>query len=198
MAHLMWTGSDSLFASRLLGGRKFPTKKSKYFYFLGYTIFAKIADLFVQKHYVVSEHMKENLKPLKLKKPIEVLIDPPKDVSHIKKIPHKVFNVLYCTKYSNNQPFTDWCYGYNIFCNVANYFANDDNVYFQVVDGEQNIDPYYELSDAYIRPNRSDGAPRMIMECEQLGIPYYHSKENPNEEDIINFIKDEIKKKQNG
>ena len=57
----MWTGSDVLFATRFCGGKKFPTNRSKYLYFLGMMIYAKIADLFVECHYVVSEHLKNEL-----------------------------------------------------------------------------------------------------------------------------------------
>ena len=210
MAHLMWTGSDTLHATRWLGGRKFPSRKIKFIYFLGYTVFAKIADLFVQKHIVVAEHLIDNLKPLKLKKPFEVRIDPPKDVKHIKKIPHKGFNILYYKPKSKNTPFTRWCYGSDILWNVIHYFDtkrmfgnrylnekshDHDGVHTIEIDGDVDMEKIYPYVDFYLRCNRSDGAPRMIMECQQLGIPYYWSKENPNEEDIINFIKDEIKKK---
>ena len=195
MAKLLWTGSDALYATRFIGGSKFPSRKIKYIYFLGYTIFAKIADLFVQSHYVVSEHMINVLKPLKLKKPIEVLIDPPQDVKHIEKVPHKGFNILYYIPISKNRPFTEWCYGYDVFCDVMDYFNNNNSIRFYVVDGKSPID-IYRLTDLYLRPNRSDGAPRMIMECEQLGIPFYWSKKNPNKEDIINFINDALQKTQ--
>ena len=54
---LMWTGSDMLYATWAYG-KRFPTKKSKIPYFYGCTLFAKIADLFVEGHYVVSKRDK--------------------------------------------------------------------------------------------------------------------------------------------
>jgi len=190
MAKLMWTGSDTLYSTRLIGGRKFPSNMSKYLCFLGYTIFAKIADLFVEKHYVVAEHLKENLKPLGLKKQIDVLIDPPRDVEHIEKIPHTGFNVLYYRGIGGNQVFNDWVYGHDVIQNIESICG----VRLIEVNGNSDMDRIYPIVDIMIRPNRSDGNPRMIMECKQLGIPYYWSKENPNRESIIKFINDTLQK----
>lgn len=203
---LFWVGSDTLFATRLIGGRKFPTKWTKYFYFLGMTVFAKIADLFVAEHYVVSKHLIENLKPLKLKKPFRVLIDPPQDMSHIKRVPHEGFNILYYRGLGGNMPFKNWVYGWDVYQKVVNeigftHHETDDGVgcmisrsdiKFMQVNGESNLEELYPEIDFYLRPNRSDGAPRMIMECEQIGIPYYWSKKNPNVNDILKQINEVI------
>ena len=210
MSKLMWCGSDTLYASRLVGGRKFPTKKSKFIYFLGYTIFAKIADLFVECHYVVAEHLKDNLAPLKLKKEIKVLIDPPQDFPKLKKKKHKGFNVLYYRAVGGNTPFREWVYGFDILNEVLDVLVEDgyctshitgevlnipDTINIVEVNGKSDMKEILPYIDCYIRPNRGDGAPRMVMECEQLGIPYYWSKENPIVDDIVDFIKKEYAKK---
>ena len=209
MSKLMWTGSDLLFATRLVGGKKFPTKLKKWPYIVAHYVFAKIADLVIDEHYVVSEHLIEELKPLKLKKKISVLIDPPIYVEKFKKIPHKGFNVLYYYRISGNKPFTDWVYGYNVMQSVFNQMGSDvlwfKNIIYAInypgviniieINGDADMKKIFPYIDVMIRPNMHDGAPRLIMECETNDIPYYWSKENPNEEDIINFIKDEIQRK---
>lgn len=192
---LMWTGSDVLFATRLVGGKKFPTKITKYPYFLGMTVFSKLADKFVEGHYVVSEHLKSELQPLKLRKPIKVLVDPPKSLTGVVRKPHKGFNILYYRPVGANQKFIDWVYGYDVATEASERLP--DNCAISECNGNSNMDEVYPYVDFVIRPNRHDGNPRMVMECEQLGIPYYWSKENPNIEDVLNKLHEVIKANSN-
>jgi hypothetical protein len=196
----MWTGSDVLFATRLVGGKNFPTKITKYPYFLGMTVFAKLADKFVEGHYVVSEHLKSELQPLKLCKPIKVLADPPKSLTGVVRKPHEGFNVLYYRPVGANQKFIDWVYGkdiverlsYRLKTHVFTFHESllaFDGIKIMEVTGQENMNDVYPYVDFVCRPNRHDGNPRMIMECEQLGIPYYWSKENPCVEDALMAIK---------
>ena len=181
---LMWTGSDVLFATKFLK----HSKKSKWFYMAGMRLFAKIADIFVQQHYVVSEHLIPELSPLKLKKPIYVLVDPPLHIHKYPKIEHKGLNFLYYRPKGSNQPFLDWVYGYDIYKQFQRTLS-DMNINWFVVDGTDDLSKLYPLIDFYIRPNRHDGNPRMIMECEINNIPYYWSKSNPNLNDMLNECK---------
>ena len=151
----------------------------------GMRVFAKIADLFVQEHYVVSEHLIKELAPLKLKKGIKVLIDPPLYPGKYEKQPHKGFNVLYYRGIGANQKFNDWVYGYDIFLKVKRMYTD---VNFIEVNGGEDMTNVYPIIDFYLRPNRHDGAPRMIMECENNGIPYYWSKCTPVTNTIIQAI----------
>ena len=189
---LLWTGSDVLFATRIIVGRKFPTKPIKYIYFLGCTIFAKIADKFVDEHVVVSYHLIKELGPLKLKKKNEVR-ENPVNYEKMDKLPHKGFNLLYYRGIGKNQIFFDWVYGYDIFLQIKQYFGTGIN--FIEVNGDQNMAEVYPLIDFYLRPNRHDGNPRMVRECEINNIPYYHSYENPNFIKIVNEIKKQIQSK---
>lgn len=185
MAKLIFTGSDVLYATRLIGGKKFPTKYSKYIYFACMTLFVKICDIFVECFYVVSDHLIEELSPLKLKKKILVLVDPPRNVSTEKRIPHEGFCVLYYRPIGSNQKFLDWVYGYDVVVELMDIFSGS-GIWFKGVSGkESNV---YEVADFYLRCNRHDGNPRMIMECEQLGIPYYWSKSDPDMELAIHEI----------
>ena len=54
------------------------------------------------------------------------------------------------------------------------------NITWIRVDGKQDMAKIYPIVDFYLRPNRHDGNPYMIKECEANNIPYYWSKENPN------------------
>jgi hypothetical protein len=209
----MWLGSDVLFATRLVGGKKFPTKITKYPYFLGMTLFAKLADKFVQCHYVVSEHLKSELQPLKLRKPIKVLADPPKSLTGIVRKPHNGFNILYYRPVGSNQKFIDWVYGYDVVQKIWSKLPNCEYLEAQAgskrdlvcaldalkakviiieINGSADMDGVYEYANLVLRPNRHDGNPRMIMECEQLGIPYYWSKENPDVNEILKKINEVI------
>ena len=174
----MWTGSDVLFATKFLK----HSKKTKWVYMLGVRIFAKIADKFVEQHYVVSEHLISELKPLNLKKKIGILTDPPLYVKKFKKREHSGFNILYYCAKGSNKPFKDWVYGKDL--------VNDLLFAYNIieVDGSQDMSKIYPIVDFYIRPNRHDGNPRMIMECEINDIPYYWSRENPNFNEMVRQI----------
>lgn len=187
MAKLLFTGSDVLFSTWLFNTRKFPTKKSKWLYFIGYYLFIKMCDLFVESFYVVNEHLIDELKPLKLKKPIRVLVDPPVDVSSIMRKKHDRFNVIYYCPFGSNQVFIDWLYGFDFAQKVAKHYEDTD-VNIIRLNGKSDMNYFYSIADFVLRPNRHDGQPRMIMECSQLGIPYYWSKDNPSVKEAINLI----------
>lgn len=186
---LMWTGSDALFATRFLGGRRFPTRWQKYPYMLALTVLAKLADRVIEGHYVASEETARVLTPLKLRAPIRVLNEPARDVSHIKRPPRSkwgAFTVIYYCPLGGNQRFKDWCYGLDIFNEVAS--ALWDTVFFERIYGDSDMDEVYRHADFLLRPNRSDGDPRMVRECEALGIPVYHTTTEPSVADAIMAI----------
>ena len=176
----MWTGSDVLFLIKYP-----PSRKIKYIYMFCYRIFARILDFFAQEHYVVSEHLIPELRQFGMKKPIKVLVDPPLLTKKVKKKQHDGFVVMYYRPKTNNQTYTDWVYGYDIIKEVE----KELDCYFLEVDGHMDMEDVYAKIDFYLRPNRHDGNPRMVMECAINNIPYYWSYENPNKEEIIKKIK---------
>jgi len=186
---LIWTGSDVLYATR------FPKQlpKRKWIYCLGMKIFAKIADKFVQNHIVVSEHLIKELKPLKLKKSFEVR-ETPIDIIKIDKIKVKRLSInksarsktiIYYLPAKGNRDFNKWLYGYDIVCKLQIRFKDH---YFHALTGKSNMELVYPYVDAYIRPNRHDGNPRVVRECQYLGIPVMATKENPRLEEFTKFI----------
>ena len=169
---LLWTGTDALFYS------SWPKYKPHYVLFI--KLFARLCDLFVQEHYIVSEHLRDELKGLK--KPIKVLIDPPDYDCVITKQPHKGINILYFYKPGR---FWSWIYGTDIIIDMYNEYRDFNWI---MVDGSQDMKEVYPDVDFYLRPNRHDGYSRMIMECDINDIPYYWSQDNPD----INEIKKQL------
>ena len=127
---------------------------------------------------------------MNFKKPFKVLVDPPLYPNKIKKIEHDDFNVLFYLPVTKNQKFTDWVYGDDIARNVMSRYGDDTSVFFIYVFGNDDMNRIYPEIDFYLRPNRHDGNPRMIMECEINRIPYYWSKENPDIDEIIKQIEE--------
>ena len=204
---ILWTGSDVLYATKFVK----HSKKSKYIYMFCFRVFAKLADIFCEQHYVVSKHLISELKPLKLKKKISVLVDPPLHPKKYKKIPHEGFNVLYYRGLGDNQKFKDWVYGKDIVdkirgasfpgyceCSLSSLRTYTPLLYFKInvieVNGKSDMSKIYPIIDFMVRPNRHDGNPRMVMECEINDIPYYWSKENPDINEITKQINEASKK----
>lgn len=180
--YITWTGTDVLLAT------KFQWRlTSKLIYCLKCLLFARIVDRFVSKHVVVSKHLIDELKPLRFKKPIEVKPSPVKYPERYEKKDHAGFNVLYYRPKSKTQRFTDWLYGYDIMWNLI---IRPPLKYLSVyeVDGSEDMSEVFPVIDFCARPNRHDGNPRMIRECEIQGIPYYHTTGNPSLEDLEKAI----------
>lgn len=147
----------------------------------------KLADIFVQKHVVVSEHL---LPEMKLKKPIIVQNNPVWYAEPLPKKPHKGFNILYYQGIGSNQVFMNWLYGKDVVGEIKNLFPE---LNFIEVSGSRDMKEIYPIIDFYLRPNRHDGDPRMVRECILNNIPYYHSWENPNVQEVFESITEVIR-----
>ena len=144
-----------------------------------FSLFARIIEPFIESHYVVHKDMIRDLRKFKMKKEIKVLVDPASVRKYEK---HESFNVLFYLPRTNNQKLTDWIYGADIIQKIIEGFPE---LCFIRVDGSQDMSNIYPITDFYLRPNRNDGEPRMIMECKLNNIPYYHSRNNPCVEEIF-------------
>ena len=178
---LLWTGTDVLFMQKYPGGRY----NVKVFIFR--ILVAVLDRWFIERNYVIAEHLK---KELHLTKPV-LLYSPPMELKVYPKKEHYGFNILYYLPKKKNQKFTDWLYGADIIRDLMNarrfYFPYDVDWYR--VDGTQDMADIYPIVDFYLRPNRHDGSPYMIKECEANNIPYYWSKENPDIIDAYEAIR---------
>lgn len=124
------------------------------------------------KHIVVSESLGYYLELFGIHN-YNVVADPPISVDGIKKKSHKGVNILYYYPGDRgNRYFKRWVYGFDLYQKLLWSFRD---VKFKVVNGSQDMTEVYPIIDGYIRPNRHDGEPRMILECEKLEIPYCDS-----------------------
>lgn len=120
------------------------------------------------KHVVVSQSLGYYLELFGIKA-YDVEPDPPIDVDGIEQIAHKGVNILYYFPGDRgNKYFKRWVYGFDLYVHLQKAFPA---VRFYVVNGQCDMRKIYPIIDGYIRPNRHDGEPRMVLECEALGIP---------------------------
>ena len=180
---LVWTGTDVLYLNEYPKQVRFRFKIQ----ILVFRCIVKILDrYYTGRNWVVSEHLGDKLD---LKKPV-MLIQYPRssqDYQHLReyeKKAHEGFNVLYYhPKGRKNTKFIEWLYGIDIVMAVKEYYGNKINLIR--ADGSLDMETIYPVTDFYLRPNRHDGKPFMVMECQKNNIPYYWSRENPSIGDII-------------
>ena len=168
----LWTGTDSLM---LLNVSK--RKLRKRVYWLLFRFYAKFLDYFVQEHYADHEKIADNLRKFGFKKPISVFPDKLLMPGIYQKKAHEPFYVLYYHPETDDDNFTRWLYGIDL---IERAEAELTFCQFIKVDGSMDMKHIYPIVDFYLRPNRHDGAGRMVQECENNHIPYYHSRENPD------------------
>ena len=96
---ILWTGSDILYIT--LRALK-HSKKSKWFYMICFSLFARIIEPFIESHYVVHKDMIRDLRKFKMKKDIKVLVDPASTRKYEK---HESFNVLFYNKIGSRKQF---------------------------------------------------------------------------------------------
>lgn len=178
----VWQGTDSLLLV------KFPKELTwkDYIYAIKLRIFARFCDKFAVMHYCCGKLPMSNLRKFGMKKPLVDFKTPLDQSLKVDKIPHTAFNILYY--FPERTKLREWIYGWNIFEEVRYYFEDDDRIQFIIVDGSDDMKEIYPYIDLMIRPNRHDGYPRMVAECEMNDIPYYWSNENPKLLDIIDKI----------
>ena len=103
------------------------------------------------------------------------------------KIDHEgIYIAYYYPGGRGNRKFKRWVYGKDIIDQIVLMFPNVNWVH---LDGKKNICVVYPILDAYIRPNRHDGLPRIILECLALDIPYYWEEEfKPTVERVRDYV----------
>ena len=189
---LLWVGTDVLLMNKFPKGMRLRFKVAT----LIFRILVKILDkFFIQRNWVVADHLANELKLNHPKMKIELpRMHPDKYyIRTYKKKEHKGFNILYYhPKGKNNPEFIEWLYGIDIIKQLKEYY--DDKVNWIRADGSLEMDKVYPIVDFYLRPNRHDGLPFMVKECEMNNIPYYWSRQNPNIEEIEEFLNDKMVK----
>ena len=136
------------------------------------------------EHWVVSENIGNEIEQFGIK---EYEIVQPNPAHKVVRRKHFGINILYYyPDKKKNKRFNEWVYGKDVFDKVQKHCLG---VNWIVLDGNKDIIEAYEIADGVIRPNRHDGMPRMILECQAMGIPYYWSTNfMPQIDEIIEFI----------
>jgi len=139
----------------------------------------KILDKFVSEIIVDDIYLSKHLVEAGFTSSIREVRDPVKYPQPIVKVKHKGFNVLYYnpTKHKKNKNTIRWIYGIDIIEQLKDEYTN---INWIEVDGEQDMNEVWSITDFYLRPNRSDAASRMVQEALINNIPYYHSQFNPD------------------
>ena len=182
---LFWTGTDSL----MLIDYSMRSFRKKVYWQL-FRIVVRVMELFIEEHYAVSPKVEDNLRRFKFRKKITIRKDYINYLTKYPKVKHKGFNVLYYSPITRGDiSFMEWIYGIDIINVVKQYFYGSD-VNFIMVDGSDKMGDIFPIIDFYLRPNRHDGASRLIDECEIQEIHYYLSITNPNIDDAIKAIED--------
>lgn len=186
---MLWTGSDALFLVMYP-----PSKKRKYIYMFCLRLYARLSDFFVQEHLINHEGLRPALEKFKMKKPITVREDLYDTTKYVKK-PHKLLNILFFVRKSNNQPYADWIYGkkyYDFLVGYTEWFPDHLNVI--LVDGSSDMSEIYPITDCYIKINTTkyNGLNRIGKECLNNDIPVLVVNEsdgfNNNKKTIMEFL----------
>jgi hypothetical protein len=163
-----WIGTDALTLVK-----NPPANRIWYVKLFFYRIKWKLIKGFFE-HWVVHENLKLYLNKFGIEAKV---VNYPADYDKkIEKKKHDGFNILYYLPPVANlggEKYRDWYYGYDIIKVIKRLFDYQDINYIEANLKTGNIDELYKIADIYIRPNKWDGNPRMVQECEIKGIPYY-------------------------
>ena len=172
--------------------KTFPSDMRKVPYITWVKVRAWLLRPFVSEWWVDAEHLVDLVRQHNPKAKTRVVVDELKYPKSFPKEKHEGFNVLYYYPAKEyNKSYCRWVYGQDIVCCLIRWLSE---VNFICVDGTQDMSKVYPIVDAYIRPNRGDGTPRIVKECEINDIPYLWTHENPQTQDFYEFIKTEYDK----
>ena len=167
--------------------KTFPTDLRKIPYITFIKLRAWLLKPFISEYWVDSEYLIPFILRFAPKAKTRVIKDVIKYQKKYPKEEHSGFSVLYYyPKNEYNKKYCRWVYGKDIIDYLIGEFPQFTWIH---IDGTQELSGIFPLVDVYIRPNRHDGSPRLVMECEIQNIPYYHSQCNPDITEIINFLK---------
>lgn len=183
----VWVGTDVLLLHRFPPGRgKLSTIKHR--------LEDQLVNQLVHEHWINGERIRDEFMAVTRRRNV-------KEIHWLgnnffaNKVKHDTINVAYY--HPRNDEYSRWVYGIDI---IEKVIADSDETIFNFIklDGRRAMSQVYPILDAYIRPTRHDGWPRMIHECQMNNIPFYWSMEslptnkfvceNPSIEAIQSFL----------
>jgi len=180
-----YTGSDARWLIHT-----FPTDIRKIPYILFVRLRAYLMKPFVSEYWVDHNYLRYFIFHFNPKAKMRVV---PDTLLHIEKYPkrkHLTKNVMYYYPANEyNKTYCRWCYGKDIIDTLKSEFTDFNWIR---VDGKLDMKKVFPVIDFYIRPNRHDGASRLVQECEIQGIPYYHSHHDPDIDEIRTMLKEKF------
>jgi len=184
---LVWQGTDAYlmhsFLPHMSSGWKLKTILMRLLVWI-------LDSYFDLKHEVVSENLIKDLSKAGITNIVSIRPDLLEYPKRIQKVEHEFYNILYydLSIVRKNKKSLRWLYGIDIIEKVMELLQPYENIQFIRVDGNQNMNEIYPITDFLIRPNRHDGISRMVMEAEIQEIEYYWSQENPENPERITEI----------
>ncbi len=163
-----------------------PTDIRKLPYLAWVKIRARLLKPFISEWWTDAEYLIPFIKAFYPKAKTRVVKDELKYTVKYRKWVHPIFCVMYyypANEYNKN--YCRWVYGKDIIENLIRLFPD---FYWIRIDGTNDLSKVFPMVDAYIRPNRHDGTPRLIEECKIQEIPYLHTQHDPDTRDFINFL----------
>lgn len=183
-----WWGTDALTL------HAFPPGLSKIKITL-HRIKVRLLDCLIGENWAFSSGLADEIKPFVRNKKIRVVIPPPDHIS-VKREPFgDVFVVGYYFPRTGNPEFVRWKYGLDLIWEAASILKSEE-VRFLPFSGDHSEIAHALIGmDCYIRPARHDGTPRLVLACQELGIPYYYREDfNCSVEDVVKFIRDQARR----
>lgn len=166
--------------------KTFPTDLRKIPYITFVKIRAWLLRPIIQEYWVDNEYLLEFIYKFKRNAKTRIVKDEIKYPVKFPKIKHRGFMAMYYyPKNEYNRTYCRWVYGKDLIESLIEKFPY---FYWIRIDGTLDLPKIFPWVDVYIRPNRHDGSPRLIRECEIQNIPYYHSQCNPNIKEIVEFL----------
>lgn len=178
-----WVGSDVLLLKAFPPGRGKRTV-------IVHRILKKITEPFIAAHWVNGERLMRELSGIL---PPQKMVLQHWGGVHAKtygKFSHGGINIAYYMP--REDVYARWVYGIDLIEELQERYKNalhQAEVNFILLDGKMDMADIFPYLDAYIRPSRWDGWPRLVQECKINDVPFYYSDDGkPSVEAMFKFI----------
>ena len=172
-----WVGTDVLLL------REFPIGRGKLSVFK-HRLLYHLTKIFVFENWITAGRLKDEFISCGGKRAVVRYHIRGMLTEKVIKIKHEGINIAWYA--TNSSKAVRWKYGVDLIEKLMLLFYD---VNWIRLDGTLDMKEVYPYLDGYIRPSRHDGRPRLVIECQIQGIPYYYSEDgNPDLEEMSNFV----------